>query len=192
MLSVMGIKTGKTPKHWNYFLSIEEDVAEVSRWVEFDKANFSCFSIQLARLLMVASAECDVIAKRLSADINEGAKAQSINRYREIIVERYPKFPESKVEIPQFGLELTPWLNWRETKCPPLWWSANNKVKHHRNDEFNKATLENTLNSVAGLFVLLTAYYGRRERSVTPAPTLFEPSEFAYIDENWIVFRGGG
>ena len=188
----MGIKTGRTPKHWNYFLSIEEDIADVSRWVEFDKANFSCFSIQLARLLMVASAECDVIAKRLCDDIDKEAKAQSINRYREVIVERHPNLPESKVEIPRFGLELTPWLNWKKENYPPLWWSANNKVKHHRNTHFNQATLENALNSSAGLFMLLAIYYGRRERSVTPAPTLFEPNEFAYIDGNWMVFRHGG
>ncbi|MDT0617571.1 hypothetical protein RM531_03720 [Salinisphaera sp. P385] len=188
----MGIRTGKTPKHWNYFLSIEEDVASLSRWVEFHKDNFGCYSIQLARLLMVASAEADVVAKRLCADIDTDAKAKSINRYRDVVVTRYDNFPSAEVEMPRYGLTFKPWVNWREENMPPLWWNANNKVKHHRNDSFDHARLEHALNAVAGLFMLLSLYYGRRMRSVNPGPSLFEPTKYSYLDRDWLIFRDDG
>lgn len=187
----MGIRTDKTPKHWNYFLSIEEDVAALSKWIEFHKDNFDCYSIQLARLLMVASAECDVVAKRLSADIDKEAKAESINRYRDVVVNRYRRFPSAAVEIPRYGLTLKPWTNWRNENDPPLWWKATNKVKHHRSDSFNQASLEHALNAVAGLFMLLSLYYGGRTRSVNPRPMLFEPTRYSYLDGNWLVFSHG-
>jgi len=188
----MGIRTGKTPKHWNYFLAIEEEVASLSKWIEFTEDNFDCYSIQLARLLMVASAECDVVAKRLSADIDKTAKARSINRYRDVVVKRYTKFPFAEVTIPRYGLTFQPWLNWNRENVPPLWWIANNKVKHHRSTSFDQARLEYALNAVAGLFMLLSLYYGRLTRSVYPGPRLFEPTRYGHLDGDWLVFRNDG
>lgn len=37
----------------------------------------------------------------------------------------------------------------------PSWWTAYNNVKHHRDSHFQDATLENTINAVAGLFIMI-------------------------------------
>lgn len=187
----MSIRTKRTPIHWNYFLTIEEDVAELARWIEFHQSNFQCFSIQLARILMVASAEADVMAKKLASDIDQENKVDSINGYREVIMSAYPDFHTYTVEVPRYGLSFSPWSNWELPNNPPRWWTANNKVKHHRSNCFDRASLENALNSVAGLFVLIATYYQRKTSSVTPAPSLFEPSKFAYLDGDWLVFKHG-
>lgn len=188
----MAIRIQTIPKHWNYFLSIEEDVSALARWIEFHQDNFSCYSIQLARLLMVASAETDVVAKRLAAHIDKEANAQSINRYRDIIIRAYPKLPRAVVEMPRYGLKLKPWECWNRPERPPHWWTANNHVKHHRNDKFNEATLGHSLNAVSGLFLLLALYYGRKMRSVQPAPQLLDTRDFAYLDRDTLVFMDGG
>lgn len=185
----MSIHTGRTPKHWNYFLAIENDVEELSKWIDFHKDNFGCFSIQIARLLMITSAETDVVAKRLCKIIDPDANASSINRYREVIIKKYPNFHQTKVKIPRYALTLKPWSNWSDTNKPPNWWQANNKVKHHRNVHFNKARLEHALNSVAGLLLLLSVYYGLRLPSVTPAPSLLVPQNYAYIDGTILAFH---
>ena len=64
----MSITATKTESHWNYFLSTEADLIELSRFVEFDKKNYKCFSVEMARLLMAAAAETDVVCKQLCRD----------------------------------------------------------------------------------------------------------------------------
>lgn len=185
----MGIQIRKIPKHWNYFLCIEDDILALSRWIELAEPNFPCYSVELARLLMVCASEVDVVAKSLCKRVAPKQKAGSIGQYQSILVNEYPQLPRNQVEVPRFGLKLHPWTNWSRESNSPNWWKANNKVKHHRAEHFEKASLDNVLNASAGLFVLLVLYYGRREASISPASQLFEPNRFAYRDGNYFVFR---
>lgn len=50
------------------------------------------------------------------------------------------------------------------TTKSPLWWTAYNKVKHHRHTDFERATLKNFLNAVAGLFVAVVHLYPEQAR----------------------------
>jgi hypothetical protein len=119
----MGISSTKTYIHWNYFLSVEADLIELSRFVEFDKKNYKCFSVEMVRLLMAAAAETDVVCKRLCQTINPESEAESINRYRHEIVEAFPMIPAFEVVAPRYGLRLKPWFNWRYQDKPPKWWT---------------------------------------------------------------------
>lgn len=154
------IQTPVSSSHWHYFLSLEDDLIQLSRWIEFDAKNFDCFSLELVRLLIVTSSEVDVVAKMLCKTIDANSKAGSINAYRDVISNEYENLATCVIQIPKHGLTLTPWEEWGKPKSPPFWWKANNKVKHHRSDHYHKATLKNVLNSVAGLMVLLMYYYG--------------------------------
>ncbi len=127
-----------TSSHWNYFLSLEEDLIKLSRWIEFDEKNFNCFSIELVRMLMVASSEVDVVAKMLCKKISGNNRARSINAYQDIIVSEYENIVTSTIPMPKYGLTLTPWSEWKEHQSPPFWWQANNKVKHHRTEHIQK------------------------------------------------------
>lgn len=59
--------------HWQYFLALENDLINVSRYIEFSgvdnpKAiNARVHSLELARILLMASAECEVILKIITA-----------------------------------------------------------------------------------------------------------------------------
>lgn len=185
----MGILIRKIPKHWNYFLCIEEDILALSRWIEFAKPNFPCYSVELARLLMVCASEVDVVAKVLCRKVSPEQKAGGIGQYQTILLQAYSQLPENRVDVPRFGLKLKPWTNWSRPGNSPYWWRAYNKVKHHRSEHFEKSSLENVLNAAAGLFVLLVLYYGLREVSISPASQLFEPNRFAYRDGNYFVFQ---
>ena len=59
----MGIEHQPVPHDWNYFFCLEEDIIALSRWIEFSAENERDYSIELARLLMTAGAEVDVVAK---------------------------------------------------------------------------------------------------------------------------------
>lgn len=154
----MGIKRQDTLIHWNYFLSIEEDLYKLNRYVDFSKENDTTFSIEIARILMAASAEVDVVLKQLCFAINPSSTASNINHYHAPITGAISNFTTFKVTVPSQGLELQPWSSWTNNN-PPLWWTANNKVKHERHEHFNKASLKNCLNSVAGLYISVLHLY---------------------------------
>jgi hypothetical protein len=68
--------------HWNYFLALENDLETLSRYVEFDVANFNVFSIELAHLLFAAASEVDVLAKRMCELANPSAPRGNMDNYR--------------------------------------------------------------------------------------------------------------
>ena len=144
--------------HWNYFIALENDLSKLSRYVEFDERNFPAFSIELAHILFAASSEIDVLAKLLCEEIDPTKPHNNIDDYRKVLRIRVPEIANMQVEIPRYGLEFTPWSEWNSDKNP-AWWKAYNNVKHHRNSNFDEATLENAMLSMSGLLVFVFHYY---------------------------------
>jgi hypothetical protein len=134
---------------------LEDDLLQLSRWIEFSADNETVYSIELARLLMTAAAEVDVVAKALCKAIDRERNASSINVYQSVLLQAVPMLPQAQVEMPRFGMLFQPWSNWAEPTTPPDWWQGNNKVKHHRAEHFRQANLKNVLNAIAALLVLL-------------------------------------
>lgn len=139
----------KTP-HWNYYLSLEEDVLSIARYVELAQPNFTTYSLEIARLLMAATQELDIVLKQLCSHYSDGSTAEP--GYRAFLSEKYPAWLSLSVEMPAYGLTLQPFAPWAATQTAQ-WWTANNKVKHHRHTHFSSASLENMLNAVSALFV---------------------------------------
>lgn len=166
----MAINTSYSLDHWNYFLALEKDLENLSRYVEFCQSNFKCHSLEIVRMLLAAASEVDVVAKKLCQKINTGSSADNINQYRDEIKSIYPNMPNFKVIIPRFGLDLAPWLNWNHNRGVPLWWTAYNKVKHHRDTHFDRANLENVLNAVSGLFVITLYFYKEKAENAELIP----------------------
>jgi len=177
-----------TSSHWNYFLSLEDDLIKLSRWIEFDKSNFDCFSLEMVRLLIVASSEVDVVAKMLCKEISGNNRARSISPYQYTIIDEYEGVSSARIQMPRYGLTLTPWDEWKTPNSPPIWWQENNKVKHHRSEHYSKATLKNVLNAIAGLLVLLLYYYGRVEHGITTAPRIMESINITGSDGDFLMF----
>jgi hypothetical protein len=152
----MGIEKKKEKDlSWNYYLSLKKELEVVSDYIEFEEANYQTYSIELAKLLMAASSEVDVVLKQLCNTLNPKKRHKDIKDYRETIQKYLKKdFLAEKVSITRHGLELDPWSNWRKHKDKnPDWWKAYNDVKHQRNAEFSKATLKNALNAMSALLI---------------------------------------
>lgn len=163
--------------HWNYFLALERDVENLSRFIEFSSDNWEAYSLEMARIILASSSEVDVLLKALCERLSPESKADSINKYKDVVNKLLPDVSLFEVLLPRWGLELIPWLNWQEEDVP-IWWTAYNKVKHHRDDEFQRANLHNTLNSVAALYVINLYYYKEEATSASliPMQGLFRPS----------------
>jgi hypothetical protein len=179
----MGIQETPTPQHWNYFLALEDDVARLSRYVEPTTANFSTYSLEIARILFAAASEVDVVSKRLCKKIDGKSKADNITKCRKELIAAYPQIPGTIVWLPRFGLTLKPWDEWNG-ESNPFWWGAYNDVKHHRHTHFAQASLKHALNSVAGLFALLLFFYRDEAESgnLGPDPSIFRVGEPFQID----------
>lgn len=178
----MAITASDTLLHWNYFLSVEEDIVRLSRFIEFDKRNFYCFSLEIVRLLVAAAAEVDIVCKQICQQINPGSGASSINQYRDEITSVYPAIIEFEVVAPRYGLTLRPWDNWRTPGLPPDWWTAYNKIKHERHTDYYRANLHNVLNAVAGLYVACLYFYKDKAENaeLVPPSAYFFPPESRY------------
>lgn len=176
----MAITVKTTSLHWNYFLALENDLHKLSRYVEFVEANFDCFSLEISRILFSAASEADVVAKQLCRKISAKSTASSIHPYRRTIMKAYPDFADFRVTIPRFGMEpFKPWLNWKDAEGVPSWWTAYNKVKHHRNTEYYQGNLKNAINSVGALFILILHFYKEEaeDAKLLPSPTLFRVTD---------------
>jgi hypothetical protein len=155
-------------------MALEADVENLSRFIDFDPANYSAFSIEMAHLMLAAASEVDVVAKLVCKKIIAKSKAENITQYRSIIKKAFPQFCQMKVLMPRYELTLEPWKNWRSNRTPN-WWNYYNRVKHERDKYFNQANLENTLNAITGLYVTLLHFYLEEANTgmLIPSPRLF-------------------
>ncbi len=175
-------KTEEPKVHWNYFLALESDCQNLSRYIEFTNDNLKTYSIELAHLLFAAASEVDVIAKLLCKQINPLSMADDILAYQKEIIPAFPKIKEMAVTIPRYALKFQPWKNWGP-KQSPRWWQAYNKVKHERNTHFKDANLQHALNAIGGLFILLLYLYKDLSRGGKLSP----PSTFITLDKQHIT-----
>ena len=150
------IKRRPSNIHWNYFLAIESDLIKTARYIEFCEDNLGVYSIELAHILISASSEVDVLLREICR--LKKIKANNINDYRIAFQENLPEFINEPIFITRYGLEFTPWENWNGDDCPE-WWRSHNKVKHERNQYFEQANLQNTLNAVGALLIAVTYYH---------------------------------
>ena len=160
--------------HWNYLLAIENALGILSRYVEFSEKNFECFSVEIARLLLTSGSEVDVVCKQLCRKLNLSSTADNIHEYRNEIKSTYPNIHDFDVLLPRYGLSLKPWGDWNMPDGVPSWWTAYNKVKHHRDSDYHRANLRNAIYSVAGLFVVTLFFYKEKAElgELLPSPSL--------------------
>ena len=137
--------------HWNYFFAIEDDLATLSRYVEFHEDNFTTYSIEIARILMTAVQEVDVLLKSICGHYN--VPAANVRDYHNLMVAKHPNIRDARVTLTHHSLARVPFASWTEDS-PPSWWTANNKVKHARDTEFSRASLESAIDAVSALLIV--------------------------------------
>ncbi|WP_051353734.1 hypothetical protein [Atopobium fossor] len=153
--------------HWDYFLLLEDDLIELFKFVEPEQANFCTYSAQIAKLFLAVCSEVDVALKDLMRAHDESnpllAKKLNIEYYRNFVKANYAsEFEGSKVKFLRTELSIAPWAEWFDGDCDVSglgWWSAYNKVKHHRAEHYAEANLGNLLHAFSALFVVIVCIY---------------------------------
>jgi hypothetical protein len=170
--------------HWQYFVTLCQDLERVGRFVEFEADNFPTHSTEFARLYLAAGSEIDVVAKLLCKTIDPVAKLKNIDDYRGIILAKYPDFPTVEVVLPHHELSVVPWKEWSSGKNPN-WWRIYNDVKHERDLHYKEANLLNAFTAVAGLLVVVGYLYAKE----TADEQLLPQPEFMAFARKY--YRGG-
>lgn len=58
-----------------------------------------------------------------------------------------------EINLPRYEIKLFPWSKFKSQEIPS-WWDSYNKDAY-----YSEANLENTLNSIAGLYVIVVYHY---------------------------------
>lgn len=166
--------------HWEYYLVLEKDFLEIERYVAFDlgdnflytnnlvtdNGNSECFSNEFIKQYQAICSEVDVILKSICKEININSTANDMEKYSDEILNTWSGIVQQKVKLKD--IELQPFSNWSSQPQykSPDWWTPYNKVKHNRLANYKKANLKNTINALAGLYILeqyFVKYIGGRD-----------------------------
>ncbi len=136
---------------WNYYLSIENDLANTSRFIEpFGQENVHSF--EFAKIIILASTEAESVMKAICYELTDKEKG-NIGEYKETILGRFPKITTATVTISRLGRDLMPFAGWDTGTLD--WWDAYGLVKHKRGTDFDKANYRNAVTALSALYVLI-------------------------------------
>jgi hypothetical protein len=144
----------RPPLGLDYFHAFEDDLAQISRYIEFHPDNYKTYSLELVRLLLATGSEVDVALKEFCKMIQpSGAPTKNINDHKAVVLGKYKDMHRQSITMPRFDITLTPWKDW-PTANPP-WWMAYNDVKHNRLLNYRCGNLENSTNAVGALGIIM-------------------------------------
>lgn len=137
---------------WNYFLMLENDLDNTSRYIE-PSMQENVYSFEFAKLLILACTEVESVFKAICFAIEEKQVAGEIGTYKATILGKYPKIVDSEVNVKRLGKSIKPFNGW--DLGPLSWWDAYQSVKHSRGTHFSNATYINATTALAALYVLI-------------------------------------
>jgi hypothetical protein len=114
--------------HWSYFETIDEDLYAFSRQVEFDKANFATYSVQLTRLYLSICSEAEIVAKELCNKYSVALPQKpNIEDLRKVLMTKFPNITKLSITIRPLQLDVLPLADW-DSGTSPRWWVNYNKL----------------------------------------------------------------
>lgn len=137
---------------WNYFLTLEADLENTSRYVEPTQKDV--YSFEFSKIILLSCSEIETVFKYLCNVITNNEPFDvNIAGYKGVILSRFPKIEYAKVYIPRANEHIIPFENWSCEKLP--WWDAYQEIKHNRGAAFPNATYWNAAQALAGLYILI-------------------------------------
>lgn len=140
---------------WNYYLYLEEDFIELTRYVSIHSNNYKTFSDEIHKQLLSVAMEFEninkEIMKELGNELNEKCNIIEFGKwlfdsganYKDIVIEI--KFSKENLILNPFKKE-----KFGEKEQMP-WWRAYNKIKHNRYESYSDVNFEHLLNALAAL-----------------------------------------
>ncbi len=144
--------------HWNYLLSLEQDIKRLSNFIEFSEENYKVYSIELLKLNLAIGSEIDVVLKLLCKSYFPERNYESIKDYKIFINKYLSEIIPETICIPRYDIELCPLqeigILIGDKYESPFWWKNYNSIKHRRDLEYGKANLKNLIYSFGALAII--------------------------------------
>jgi hypothetical protein len=144
------------------YRGLESSILEVFQVIHPTAENMKVYGHRIRELLILCCTEVEHL-------LAEAAKANGLVAERHHYEMRdYGKLAEP-LWLGEWGVKLRdyptypdvlPFKGWPQVTQRLSWYQSYNKVKHHRRDNFDKASLENLLLAAGGLVILLAAEFG--------------------------------
>ena len=154
-------KYAKSPEHYvRAFTLLLKDMQELFDYIEPADKNLSCYSYRVHELLLRACVEVEANCKAIltengytkSGDMNMGDYKKINTSHRLSSYEVRMPFWHGPSNIRK------PFLPWATGGGLP-WYQAYNATKHDRNQSFDSATFEQTIDAMCGLVVLVSSQF---------------------------------
>lgn len=159
---------------WNYFLSLENDISNTSRYIE-PIGQENAYSFEFAKILVLGCTELESVFKALCFEIND-SEPGDIGKYKSTILTKYPKIVEAEVKVPRLDKTLKPFAGW--DVGPLAWWDSYQLVKHSRGEHFGQASYINAVTALAALYAAI--FY-----LAATAQIEFENTKSNYFDSDY-------
>ena len=147
-------------KYWRYYLLLEEKFIDTLNYVELAKENFSTYSVEYAHQLLTVGSELDTFFK-IYCGFNLNNRKNIVD-YTQYIMSDYPQITTQGVGIYNTEITLTPyeeWSHWNTRSGNLLsWWDAYNLIKHNRQENITKASMENVVTALGALNIIEMKY----------------------------------
>ncbi|HKL20642.1 MAG TPA: hypothetical protein VJ904_02480 [Tichowtungia sp.] len=154
-------KPGLDLSCWHYFLLLESDFAAAARHLVGTERNDTACSIEFAKQIVCICTECEALLKQISQSIFPKNNAANMGHYKRTLLGHYPDIHKAAVLLRPNQRTLHPFEAWGDSGGRIDWWNAYQDIKYHRDSNFEKATLKNTLEALGALLILeLTLYAG--------------------------------
>lgn len=181
--------TELTKNYWNYYLTLEKRFLSTSNYVELDSRNLNTFSNEFAQLLHSVGAELDNFFKVYCGYNLTDRK--TIADYAAFIFSSYPEIKEQKMKVIDSDIELQPFKDWDQSQPAQSlsWWKAFDQIKHNRYGNFEKANLDNLINTLSALFLLEMKCFQRfstkNATGVSTEPDVPSRQSELFVLESW-------
>jgi hypothetical protein len=140
----------------NSYINIENMLEKVLQFIPYCEEHEKVWSPQLTTIMFEACSQLDSLWKY------QASQSPHINKKSLSIIDYFTYFGQSvnKKWVVFWGEQpeiITPFKKWQNCNKYEIldWWNAYNKLKHDRILNRSKATLQYTLESIAGLFVAI-------------------------------------
>lgn len=160
---------------WNYYLSLEKDLDNTSRYIE-PKGQENVCSFEFAKLLVLSCTELESVLKLLCYECS-GEKRGNIGEYKETILKYYPKIVFARVNVSRWGETIYPFGGWGKKNL--FWWNAYGNVKHNRGDNFKEATYKNVIYALSALYISIFYLSNKSGISFSDYASTYIKSEYS-------------
>ena len=136
---------------WYYYLSLENDLENTSRYVE-PSGQENVYSFEFAKIIILSCTEIESVMKSICYELT-GEEKGNMGEYKETILCRFPRIISAVVTVNRLGKQIVPFDGWDSGRLS--WWDAYCAVKHNRESSFSDASYNNAVMALSALYVLV-------------------------------------